>query len=223
LVCSIKEEADALLHKSDRAQAYAASQRAAATLPDPTSTRSAAAAGPSTSDPQRVGEGAADDDANDNDGSNRKGTDPNHSSANADATRAGAEENTAAHADDGADGDGDAESAPLVANVCVYALTEYYDVPPLKAHALDKLLARVARMGSWPADGLVRALHLAEHLVRKATCSATCCAPPPSSTPPCSSRTRASASCCAPAATPTPTTKTTPAAAVAATAAVTAA
>ncbi len=63
--------------------------------------------------------------------------------------------------------DPDNESAPVVANVYVYAISEYYDVPQLKAYALEKLLVRVALMGGWPAEGLVLALQLAVNLVRE--------------------------------------------------------
>jgi hypothetical protein len=157
-----QEESVALQRKGDRAQAYDASRRAATTLPDPTSPSTAAAAKTSVSDSRRV-----DDDA-ENDHTDEKGAIPSGSSSsgsssstNAGATSANTEGNAPAPSDDT-----DAESAPVVANVHVYALAEYYDVPPLKAHALDKLLARIAHMGGWPADGLVRALHLAPHLVR---------------------------------------------------------
>ncbi len=56
------------------------------------------------------------------------------------------------------------ESVSVVANVYVYAIAEYYAIPQLKAHALDKLSTRVALMGGWPADGLALALHLATSL-----------------------------------------------------------
>jgi E3 ubiquitin-protein ligase DOA10 len=126
-----QEDSNALRLDRDLSQAYAACRRAAATLPNPTSTSNNAAAETSELGPWRVDDDAknnadngadnnADNDTNNdanNNGSAKKGVIVNgSSSANADDMPADAEKHAAALADDA-----DTESAPVVANVHVYA------------------------------------------------------------------------------------------------------
>jgi hypothetical protein len=62
---------------------------------------------------------------------------------------------------------GDELSSAVITNVWVYALAEYYHIPPLKQHAVEKLLSRLAPTGKWPTEGLMLALHLVTNLVRE--------------------------------------------------------
>jgi hypothetical protein len=55
-------------------------------------------------------------------------------------------------------------TAALVANVHVYVIGDYYDVPPLKELALAKLLARVS--SGWPTPTLAHVLELVTNMTR---------------------------------------------------------